>query len=125
MGAEQVRAEVVPGIVPDGVDVVGVVLRIVQLDEQRRPVDAIVVGLAGLERARPGEVAIVVDGGGQTDRVGRTLDVHAHQHRLACLRWHEGSRRGTVGDMPIINRRQAAARSPVIDAEQRTVSSFR
>src|ERR1700730_6362101 len=52
---EQVEAEVAPRVVPDGVDVVGVVLGVVVLDQQRGTVEAIVVRLARLERPRPRE----------------------------------------------------------------------
>src|SRR5580765_4630205 len=54
--AQEIGAEVVPGIVPDGVDVVGVVLRIVELDQHGRPVDAVVVGMPWIDRPGPREV---------------------------------------------------------------------
>src|SRR5262245_2454741 len=55
VGPEEVGAEVVPGIAPHGMDVVGVVLGVVVLDEERGPVQAVVVGLSRGERAGPGE----------------------------------------------------------------------
>jgi len=56
VGAQHVRAEVAAGIVPDRVDVVRVVLGVVVLDEQRRPVEAVVVRTLRVDRARPREV---------------------------------------------------------------------
>src|SRR5215203_3625107 len=53
--AQQVHAEVAVEIPPHGVDVVRVVLRVVVLDEERRPLDTVVVPLAALERAHPRE----------------------------------------------------------------------
>src|SRR6266571_3969859 len=54
--AEEVGAEVAGRIVPHGVDVVGVVLGVVELDQHGRPVDPIVVAVTRLDRPRPGEV---------------------------------------------------------------------
>ena len=55
MLAQQVAAEVAGEVAPYRVDVVAVVLRVVVLDEERRALDPIVVLLAALDRARPGE----------------------------------------------------------------------
>src|SRR4029434_2057173 len=52
-GAERVHAEVVSRIVPDRVDVVRPVLRVVVLDEERRAVQAIVVRLPRVHRPGP------------------------------------------------------------------------
>ncbi len=52
---EQVLAEVALGVAPDGVDVVGLVLGAVVFDEEARGLQAVVVGLARLDAARPGE----------------------------------------------------------------------
>src|SRR6266545_4290613 len=54
--AEEIGAEDVPRIVPHRVDVIGVVLRIVELDEHARPVDTVVVRAARIDRSRPREV---------------------------------------------------------------------
>src|SRR5207344_3000152 len=54
--AQEIGAEVVPRVVPDGMDVVGVVLRIVELDQHGRPVDAVVVGMPRIDRSGPREV---------------------------------------------------------------------
>src|SRR5688572_1459257 len=59
---EEVVAEVVLEVAPDGVDVIGVVLGVVVFDEEGWAVDAVVVGLAGLELAGPGEADLVVAG---------------------------------------------------------------
>ena len=56
VGLEWVAAEVVVEIAPDGVDVVGVVLRVVVLEDEAWSLDAVVVRLAGFDPARPGEV---------------------------------------------------------------------
>src|ERR671918_1680187 len=56
MLAQQVAAEIAGQIVPHAVDVVGVVLGVVVLDQADRAVQAPVVGVAVLERAAPGEV---------------------------------------------------------------------
>jgi hypothetical protein len=53
---ERIEAEVALRIVPHRVDVVRVVLRVVVLDEQRRPVEAVVVRTLRVDRARPREV---------------------------------------------------------------------
>ena len=45
---QQIRAKVVAGVAPDGVDVVGVVLRVVVFYQEARSLQAIVVGLASL-----------------------------------------------------------------------------
>jgi hypothetical protein len=46
MGAQEILAEVIAGIMPYRVDVVGVVLGIVVLDEEGGAVEPVVVGLA-------------------------------------------------------------------------------
>ena len=53
--AQQVAAEVVGEVAPDRVDVVAVVLGVVVLDEERRPLDPVVVLLAALGLAGPRE----------------------------------------------------------------------
>src|SRR5690606_15504516 len=53
--AEQIAAEVAVEVAPHRVDVVAVVLRVVVLDQERRPLDPVVVALAALGRSRPGE----------------------------------------------------------------------
>jgi hypothetical protein len=54
MGAERIGTEVVPGIVPDRVDVVGAVLGVVVLDEQRGAVQTVVVRRRQFPRVRQG-----------------------------------------------------------------------
>ena len=56
---QQVHAEVAVEIAPDGVDVVGVVLRVVVFDQERRGLHAIVVRVALLGPAGPGEINIL------------------------------------------------------------------
>ena len=46
---QQITTKVVLEIAPDSVDVVGIVLSVVVLEEERRSVDALVVALATLE----------------------------------------------------------------------------
>ena len=46
---QQITTKVVLKIAPDSVDVVGIVLSVVVLEEERRSVDAVVVALATLE----------------------------------------------------------------------------
>src|SRR5262245_50278466 len=52
---QYVLAPVVGEIAPDAVDMIGAVLRVVVLDQKRRPFDGIVVPLAALLRAGPGK----------------------------------------------------------------------
>ena len=59
---QQVRAPVVAQVAPDAVDVVGAVLGVVVLDEERRAEDRVVVPLAGLGPAGPPEVHLVEPG---------------------------------------------------------------
>src|SRR5258707_281251 len=56
-------AEVSEHIPPDTVDVIGAILRVVELDQECRPLDAIGVRLRTVGRAEPGE----------PDRVGTRL----------------------------------------------------
>ena len=53
MFLENVFAEIVGGVAPDGVDVVGVVLGVVEFDEEGGAVQALVVTFAGLSGAFP------------------------------------------------------------------------
>ncbi len=46
---QQITTKVVLEIAPDSVDVVGIVLSVVVLEEERRSVDAVIVSLATLE----------------------------------------------------------------------------
>ena len=52
---KQVSAEVALEFTPNGVDVVGAVLRVVVLDQEGRALHSVVVGLARLDATRPGE----------------------------------------------------------------------
>ena len=56
---QQVQAEVAIEVAPHAVDVVGVVLRVIELDEKRGGLDAVVMRLANLFASRPGEVEVV------------------------------------------------------------------
>ena len=56
--AQDVTAEVALQIAVHGVDVVGVVLRVVVFDQQRRAVHAVVVFLTAFDAACPGEVQL-------------------------------------------------------------------
>src|SRR5438105_2412345 len=56
MLAEKIESEVSPRVPPDGMDVVRVVLRVVMLHEQPRPVQPEVVRVSRLDRAGPGEM---------------------------------------------------------------------
>jgi hypothetical protein len=57
--AGQVLTEVSVEIPPDGVDVIGVVLRVVVLDQEGRPLDPVIVPLAGGLTASPRETNLV------------------------------------------------------------------
>src|SRR5438552_9551915 len=59
---EQVGPEVTVEVAPDGVDVVGIVLRVVVLDQERRPLDTVVVRLPACDPARPREMHLLVPG---------------------------------------------------------------
>src|SRR5260370_1099561 len=58
MLAQQVAAEVARKVAPHRMDVVGVVLRVVELDQKRGRLNAVVMPLAGLFAARPREVQV-------------------------------------------------------------------
>ena len=53
--AEQIAAEVAGEVAPDGMNVVAVVLRVVELDQERRALHAVVVFLASLRLPGPRE----------------------------------------------------------------------
>jgi hypothetical protein len=55
MPPERVPSEIIFQIAPDGVDVVGVVLGVVVLDQERRPLESDNNALARLGWTRPGE----------------------------------------------------------------------
>ena len=59
MPVEEVRPEVILDIAPHAVDVVGVVLRVVVLDDERRSLDHIVVRFSWLQAAAPREVDVL------------------------------------------------------------------
>src|SRR2546423_1542483 len=59
---EEVQAPVAFEVAPDGVDVVGVVLRVVVLDQEARTLDPVVVALTLLDAAHPGELNLVQPG---------------------------------------------------------------
>jgi hypothetical protein len=98
IAAEKIHAEVPHRVSPDRVDVVGIVLRVVVLDEQARPLDPVVVGLATLTPAGPGEVHRVEGRPGQPcrlwlrDLLWQTVDVLADEghEELPLLRRHPG-----------------------------------
>ena len=52
---EQIAAEIVAEIAPDGVDVIAVTLRFIELYEEIRGLDAVIVGLQALGAAGPRE----------------------------------------------------------------------
>src|SRR6478736_6138617 len=52
---EQVLAEIAREIAPDGMDVVGVILRIVHFNEERRRLHAVVVWVAPIDATGPGK----------------------------------------------------------------------
>src|SRR5439155_4537686 len=56
---QQIEPEVAVVIAPHRVNVVGVILRVVVLDEERRRLHAIVMRPAAFQGARPGEVQIL------------------------------------------------------------------
>ena len=62
MGGEEVVAPVPPQVPPHRVDVVGVVLRVVVLDQERRSAHRVVVALPALQRSGPGERHVVEPG---------------------------------------------------------------
>src|SRR5262245_36903835 len=61
---EQIMAEIIFEIAPHAVDVVRLVLRVVELDHEGRPLDAVVMSLARLESTRPGEADLIEAGRG-------------------------------------------------------------
>src|SRR5258706_882818 len=59
MLAEHIFAKVIGRVAPDGMDVIGVVLRVVKLDQECRPLDAIVVPLPRLQGAGPSKLHFI------------------------------------------------------------------
>ena len=97
---EQVLAEVSARLAPNGVDVVGVVLRVVQLDQEQRGLNPVIVGIAPANSSRPGEVDIpssFIDlrdppptdrSSGSTDRVRRaTYGMGAFYKSIDTILW--------------------------------------
>ena len=61
--SEQVFAEIVGRVAPHRMDVIGLVLRIVELDQKSGAVKAVIVGLSRLHAAGPGEMNLFKSGG--------------------------------------------------------------
>ena len=61
---EEIFAEIVFEIAPDGVDVVGVVLGVVVFEQERWPLHAVIVGFAPFDATGPGEIDFVQAGFG-------------------------------------------------------------
>jgi hypothetical protein len=76
--AQQVAAEVILEIAPYGMYVVAVVLGVVELDQEGRTLHAVVVLLATLDTARPGECD--VPGSGSPDP-GHALGGNLGRHQ--------------------------------------------
>src|SRR5439155_440596 len=92
MGRQHVRIPVVGEIAPDDMDMIGIVLRIVILNQERRPFDRIVVPLAAFLRASPGKADRIQAGlldprpDVRADFMRRPLDVLAdHADEMAAL----------------------------------------
>ena len=68
--AEHVAAEIMVQIAPDGVDVVGVVLGVVEFQQERLVLDAIVMSLSRFDSTGPGEVEVFLAGLGQLGEIG-------------------------------------------------------
>src|SRR5213075_2112744 len=60
---QHVATEIVFKVAIDGVDVVGVVLRVIVLDDEVRTLHAVIVRLAAFEAAGPGEENLIGLGG--------------------------------------------------------------
>src|SRR6516165_6276101 len=58
---EQVLTEVAGEVAPNRVDVVSVVLRVIQFDEEGRSLNAVIMWVAAVDTARPGEIDIPAD----------------------------------------------------------------
>src|SRR6266508_4568894 len=89
---QHVRIPVVGEITPDTVDMIGTVLRVVILNQKRRPFDGIVVRLAAFLGAGPGKGQRVQAGpldprpGLRAHRIRRSLDIVADQvDQMAAL----------------------------------------
>jgi hypothetical protein len=59
---QRVAAEAQPRIVPDRVNVVGILLRVVVFEQQGWPVDSVIVRLTGIKRAGPGKMQVLDTG---------------------------------------------------------------
>lgn len=69
--SEEVAAEVALEVAPDRMDVVGAVLGIVELEEERGALDAVVMAFAGFLAAGPGEVDSGPAGGFDAGKISR------------------------------------------------------
>src|SRR5262249_5972989 len=95
VGAEQVHAEIVPRIVPDRMDVVGAILRVVVLDQERRAVQPVVVRLSGIDGAGPREAHVLGAGVAHPAKL-LVGDVTAHVARVGLDQpQSQGPRLGT------------------------------
>ena len=59
---QQILAKILGEVAIHAVDMIGVVLRVVVFDQERRPLNAIVMPLAALQSAGPGEVNVFLPG---------------------------------------------------------------
>src|SRR5882757_5735970 len=59
---QDVVTEIIFQIAPHGVNVIGVVLRVIVFDQESRPLDAVVVRLSRLQSAGPGKMDLVQPG---------------------------------------------------------------
>ena len=78
------QAEVAEHVPPDAVDVVGVVLGVVELDLEGRPLDLVAVGLVAVGGAEPGEADVWSSG------LARSRRARRRRPRRACRRRRRG-----------------------------------
>jgi hypothetical protein len=87
---QQVPGEVAAQVAPHGVDVIGLVLGVVVLDEQARTAEGVIVAGAWLDRPGPSEAHLVAadsltDNVSQTCFVGRSITGPAPGVLGSCL----------------------------------------
>ena len=98
VSGQRVVGEVASRITPDGVDVIGVPGRVVVLDEDRRTVQPVVMGLPRFEAASPQQVHLVESIAGELggllvgNVVRKSIDVQAQERveHLALVAIHGG-----------------------------------
>ena len=89
------QVEVAVDVSPDGVNMVGAVMRVVVLDQERRSLDAVSVSSVALAVAQQGEVDVVL--AAFVGARGKVADASSNPH---SRREHDGNRGGSSSQRP-------------------------